>query len=310
MLADLRQPSTSVIICCYTMERWADLVTAVEEVELQGGGDAQILVCVDNNPEMLAMATRELPQATVIANAGERGLSGARNTAVDQATGDVLVFLDDDAFPAPGWLQALLDAFTSGAVAAVGGAATPAWPELRPTWFPREFDWVVGCSYLGMPASRAAVRNVMGCNMAFRREVFDAGLRFSPMVGRTGNNHSGCEETELCIQLRQRWPDMSVVFEPSAVVHHRVPPNRCSWKYFAQRCYAEGRSKARVSALVGPQDALSSEWDYTRRTLPRGFARALEDAVRGELRGLGRSAAIVAGLGITSAGYARGRYVG
>jgi hypothetical protein len=69
-------------------------------------------------------------------------------------------------------------------------------------------------------------------------------------------------------------------------------------------------SKARVSALVGPQDALSSEWDYTRRTLPRGLVRGLRDAVTGEVRGLARSAAIVAGLGITSAGYARGRYVG
>jgi hypothetical protein len=65
-----------------------------------------------------------------------------------------------------------------------------------------------------------------------------------------------------------------------------------------------------VSALVGPEDALSSEWDYTRHTLPEGVVRGLRDAVTGEVRGLARSVAIVAGLGITSAGYARGRYVG
>jgi GT2 family glycosyltransferase len=299
----------SVIICCYTMDRWSDLVAAVHEVERQAGDSAQVLVCVDHNDTLLRRASEALPRATVVASTHQRGLSGARNSAVEQASGDILVFLDDDAVPAEGWLRALLEPFASDDVAAVGGAATPAWPERRPGWFPGEFDWVVGCSYLGQPSQRAQVRNVMGCNMAFRREVFDAGLRFSPAVGRNGNDSGGCEETELCIQLRRLWPGSAVVFEPGAVVRHRVPASRTSWAYFARRCYAEGRSKARVSALVGPEDALSSEWDYTRRTLPRGLVRGLRDAVTGEVRGLARSAAIVAGLGITSAGYARGRYV-
>jgi glycosyltransferase involved in cell wall biosynthesis len=299
----------SVIICCYTMDRWSDLVAAVHEVERQAGDSAEVLVCVDHNDTLLRRASEALPRATVVASTHQRGLSGARNSAVEQASGDILVFLDDDAVPAEGWLRALLEPFASDDVAAVGGAATPAWPDRRPGWFPGEFDWVVGCSYLGQPSQRAQVRNVMGCNMAFRREVFDAGLRFSPAVGRNGNDSGGCEETELCIQLRRLWPESAVVFEPGAVVRHRVPASRTSWAYFARRCYAEGRSKARVSALVGPEDALSSEWDYTRRTLPRGLVRGLRDAVTGEVRGLARSAAIVAGLGITSAGYARGRYV-
>ena len=310
MLAEAGRSRLSVIICCYTMDRWSDLTEAVREVERQAGDSAQVLVCVDHNDTLFQRASEALPRATVVRNTHERGLSGARNSAVEQTSGDVLVFLDDDAVPAEGWLDALLEPFATDDVAAVGGAATPAWPTRRPGWFPGEFDWVVGCSYLGLPVDRALVRNVMGCNMAFRREVFESGLRFSPAIGRKGNDSGGCEETELCIQVRRRWSESAVVFEPRAVVRHRVPPSRCSWAYFARRCYAEGRSKARVSALVGPEDALSSEWDYTRRTLPRGLARGLRDAVTGEVRGLARSAAIVAGLGLTSAGYARGRYVG
>ena len=310
MFTDARQAPTSVVICCYTMERWPDLVEAVAEVDRQAGGRAEIVVCVDHNAALLERAQEELPRATVIENIHERGLSGARNTAVEHASGDVLVFLDDDAVPGPGWLRALMEPFADGKVAVVGGAAAPAWPGLRPGWFPPEFDWVVGCSYVGLPVRRTAVRNVMGCNMAFRREVFKAGLRFSPAVGRTGNDTAGCEETELCIQVHRLWPDVAIVLEPEAVVRHRVPSDRCSWSYFARRCYAEGRSKARVAGLVGQQDALSTEWEYTRRTLPRGFGRGLREAVAGEMGGLGRSAAILAGLGITSAGYARGRFVG
>jgi glycosyltransferase involved in cell wall biosynthesis len=309
MAVEGERPSTSVIICCYTMDRWADLVAAVAETDRQGGGRAEIIVCVDHNDTLLERARDELAPATVVANIHERGLSGARNTAVEHASGEVLVFLDDDAVPAPGWLAALLEPFHEATVAGTGGAATPAWPLHRPDWFPAEFDWVVGCSYRGQPDRRAPVRNVMGCNMAFRREVFKAGLRFSPTVGRTGDDTAGCEETELCIQVRRLWPDVSIVLEPRAVVRHRVPASRCSWSYFARRCYAEGRSKARVSGLVGRQDALSAEWDYTRRTLPRGVGRGLRDAVAGDRSGLRRSTAIVAGLGITSAGYARGRFL-
>lgn len=311
MRADAPASTLSVIVCCYTMDRWHDLVEAVGEVARQSSASAQILVCVDHNDELFRRASDALPRATVVRNTHQPGLSGARNAAVEQASGDVLVFLDDDAAPADGWLDALLGAFDAGDdVVAVGGAATPAWPTHRPSWFPSEFDWVVGCSYLGLPDTLAPVRNVMGCNMAFRREVFDAGLRFSPAVGRNGNDSGGCEETELCIQVRQHWREAEILHQPSAVVRHRVPPSRCSWSYFARRCYAEGRSKARVSDLVGRQDALRTERAYTRRTLPAGVRRGVLDGVAGDRWGLGRSAVIVAGLGITTAGYIRERYVG
>ena len=298
----------SVIICCYTLDRWRDLCAGVSEVQRQSDGNAQILVCVDHNDDLRRRASAELAGVTVLENTLERGLSGARNCAVAQATGDVIVFLDDDAVPGPGWWTSLLQPFGSPEVMAVGGAAEPRWPGHRPTWFPTEFDWVVGCSYVGLPVQQAPVRNVMGCNMAFRTEVFRAGLRFETSVGRTAVNVEGCEETELCIRLRGVFPEAQIVFEPGAVVRHRVPTSRCSVGYFVRRCYAEGTSKARVAELVGPQDALSSEWTYTRRVLPRGVGRGLRDAVTGEVGGLGRSAAIVLGLGSTSFGFARGRY--
>lgn len=308
MFADAVPPSASVVICCYTMERWADLVRAVAEVDRQVEDGSEILVCVDHNDALLERARTEIPRATSIENIHDRGLSGARNTAVEHASGEVVVFLDDDAFPAPGWLSALLDPFAEPSVVAVGGAATPVWPDERPGWFPAEFDWVVGCSYVGLPVRRTPVRNVMGCTMAIRRDVFKAGLRFSSEVGRTGNDTAGCEETELCIQAQRLWPEATIVYEPTSVVRHRVSSERASWRYFSRRCFAEGRSKARVSGLVGQHDALSTEWDYTRRTLPRGVGRGVREAVTGEASGLARSAAIVAGLGITSAGYLRGRY--
>jgi GT2 family glycosyltransferase len=310
MRAERTRPhTTSVVICCYTMERWDDLRAGVVEVLRQSTPDVETVVCVDHNPELSQRARSELGGVRVIDNTKEPGLSGARNCGVEETRGEVVVFLDDDAVPGPGWLAALTAPFADPRVKAVGGAAEPSWPLQRPSWFPREFDWVVGCSYLGLPERRQRVRNVMGCNMAIHRSVFEAGIEFQSGVGRGATNVDGGEETELCIRVQQRWPDAQILFEPSAVVAHRVSDQRTSWRYFARRCYAEGRSKARVSGYVGAGDALSTEWAYTRRVLPQGVRAGVREAVTGHVDGLARSATIVLGLGITSAGYLRGRYV-
>jgi glucosyl-dolichyl phosphate glucuronosyltransferase len=90
------------------------------------------------------------------------------------------------------------------------------------------------------------------------------------------------------------------------VISHLVPAERCRFAYFRARCYAEGLSKALVTASVGTTDGLASERRYTTRTLPIGVVRGVADAVRGDSSGLGRAGAIMAGLAATAAGYAAG----
>jgi hypothetical protein len=69
----------------------------------------------------------------------------------------------------------------------VGGSATAVWTGgPRPRWLPAEFDWIVGCTYVGQPTRTAHVRNLVGCNMSFRREVFDIAGGFSDRIGRVG----------------------------------------------------------------------------------------------------------------------------
>jgi glucosyl-dolichyl phosphate glucuronosyltransferase len=134
---------------------------------------------------------------------------------------------------------------------------------------------------------------------------------FREGVGRIGQRPLGCEETELCIRLRQRSPESRILLVPDAVVDHHVTPDRHGFAYFRQRCFAEGISKAAVTDQVGTGDGLSSERSYVTRTLPRGVVAGLRVALRGPSRrdGVGRAAAIVAGVAMTTAGYARGRLV-
>jgi len=299
--------TVSVVICAYTEQRWHDLVVAVASVDRQTVPALEVVVVCDHNAELLERVRRELPGVLSVANSDQRGLSGARNSGIAAVGGEIVAFLDDDAVAAPDWLDRLIRGYAGPDVIGVGGTVEPLWSEGRPRWFPPEFDWVVGCSYRGAPEVTAPVRNVIGANMSFRRDVLDAVGCFRNGIGRVGCRPVGCEETELCIRARHADATTTILFEPAAAVRHRVSPERSRWRYFWSRCYAEGRSKALVSRFAGAADALASERTYVRRTLPRGVARGISDAVRRrDPGGVGRAAAIVAGLAVTTAGYAAG----
>lgn len=311
--------SVTIVVCAYTMDRWDDLQAGVRAAAQQlqeSGRRGRVLVVVDHNDDLLAKAS-ELAGACVhiVANTRVRGLSGGRNTAIGLADTDLVVFLDDDATPEPGWLDALLAPFANDDVLITGGAATPEWPDgaSRPVSLPAaaagrgELDWVVGCTYAGQPATLTPVRNVMGCNMAFRSEVFDTAGLFGEDLGRVGRVPYGCEETELCIRALGRHPGARILFEPRSMVRHRVSPDRLAWNYLWRRSYAEGISKAAVTERTSHQASLSTELAYTTRVLPRGVLRELGSLPRTRTRGLGGAFAIVSAFAATAAGYVVGR---
>ena len=269
--------TTGVVVCAYTLDRWDDIVMAVESLEGQLPEPEQIVLVIDHNAELLERSRSVwADRHTVVANAGDRGLSGARNTGIAWCATDIVAFLDDDAAARPGWLAALAAPYADPAVAATGGVAVPRWPGIAaPATVPVELRWVVGCTYEGQPTEIADVRNVMGCSMSFRGSVLVAVGGFADGIGRVGSRPLGCEETELCIRIHQHDPLARIVFVPDSIVDHRVGIERTGWSYLVRRSYAEGLSKAAIGKLVGSHDALSTERAYTRSVLPRGIVREL-----------------------------------
>ena len=140
--------------------------------------------------------------------------------------------------------------------------------------------------------------------MSFRRAELEAADGFSADMGRVGGRMLHCEDTEFCIRATADRPEAVILHRPEAVVRHYVPAPRTSWSYFRARCYTEGLAKARISRMVGADRGLASERRYVTRTLPGGIARGLGSGTR---EGVARAAAIVAGLGLTAAGYVVGR---
>jgi glycosyltransferase involved in cell wall biosynthesis len=307
----LSGPDVSVVICVYTEDRWEDILAAVASVRTQSYPARETLLVVDHNPALLDRLTKEykeVEEVRVFANAGPRGLSAGRNTGIAASRGEVIAFLDDDAVAERDWLRHFAAAYDDPRVMAVGGRTVPIWASgRRPGWFPEEFDWVVGCTYKGIPSGLVRVRNVLGGNASFRRVAFDAAGGFATGIGRDGDKRPlGCEETELCIRLSRARPDAVLLIDDRAVIHHRVPEAREDFGYFRTRAYAEGLSKALVARSVGADKGLESERRYATRVLPSGVVRGLRDAALARPGGAGRAGAIVAGVFTAAGGYVVG----
>ncbi|MBT2389437.1 glycosyltransferase family 2 protein [Streptomyces sp. ISL-1] len=311
----------SVVICAYTEDRWEDILAAVDSVRRQSLPALETLLVVDHNPALLDRLAEQYEdygehsesaadgeKVRVLANAGPRGLSAGRNTGIAAARGEFVAFLDDDAVAERDWLRYFAEGYDDRRVMAVGGRTMAAWASgRRPVWFPEEFDWVVGCTYRGLPPGKVRVRNVLGGNASFRRSAFDASGGFATGIGRDGDKRPlGCEETELCIRLSKALPDGVLLIDDRAVIHHKVPAARERFGYFRTRAYAEGLSKALVARSVGADKGLESERRYTTRVLPAGVVRGLRDAVLARPGGAGRAGAIVAGVAAAAGGYVVG----
>jgi glycosyltransferase involved in cell wall biosynthesis/GT2 family glycosyltransferase len=300
-------PTISVVICAYTRERLGVLGEGIDSLRAQTLAPHEVVLVIDHAPDLLEEARGLWPDVKVVPNREKQGLSGARNSGVAEASGEVVAFLDDDAIARPDWLRRLAETYADPNVYGAGGTVRPRWVEGKPGWFPPEFDWVVGCTHSGMPRQLEPVRNLVGANMSFRRQPLIEVGGFSHDLGRVGTLPVGCEETDLSIRVHQRWPEAEILYDPAAAVDHVVPGSRGRVRYFLDRCRAEGRSKAVLTGMVGSDDGLSSERSYVRRTLPLGFLRDLGDALRGDPSGLGRAAMIVVGLAATTADYLRVR---
>lgn len=295
--------SATVIICAYTLERWAELTIAMSTVQEQAP-TVRVILVIDHNEDLYERSVQRWPEALVVKNVDAPGLSSARNTGLALVSSEVVVFLDDDAYPLRGWLPALLGPLQSPEFVAVGGAAYPIWPsDRRPAWLPEELLWIVGCSFEGQPRSELGVRNVMGCNMAFRTEALREVGGFNPAMGRIGSFPVGGEETEVCLLLQQRSQSARIGFTPASAVNHHVTRERTTFGYLVRRSFCEGLSKAQLASRTSSGRALSTETGYVTRVLP---AAVLRELARPQSGGLLAAAGICVSVVAAGWGYLRG----
>ncbi len=258
--------AVSVIVSTYTKKRTNDVLKCLESLESQELIPDEILLVLDPDDELVKHYKKACRDYKVkIVKSEGYGLSKARNTGVRISKGDIIAFIDDDAWADKLWLKSIIKNFEDPDVYGVGGRIVPAFDGKRPKWLPEELDWVVGCTYKGMPENRAEIRNPIGANMAFRREAFEEIGLFRSEVGRYGNKLLSGEEAEFAMRLKKLKPNVKIIYEPSAIVYHRVPKNKTKLGYVLRRAYYEGFSKA----LLSKEYSLKNEASYLKFLLIR-----------------------------------------
>lgn len=239
----------SIIICTHnrcwdlqeSLDALIDLSYPKEDYEIivvdNGSQDSTAQIC--QNASAQCNNLRYLREDTP-------GLSHARNTGIEQARGEFIAFLDDDALPEPDWLEKLEVCFKDTRVVCVGGMVRPVWQKLTgwPDWLhPRLIGYFTVIDYpmfrrLSYPSCPA------GTNVAFRKTVFEEVGTFNTQLGRTGTSLLSGEEADLCIAIDKA--GYQIVYTPEAVVHHRIHEKRLTQDWVLQRSHWGGISSAIV----------------------------------------------------------------
>jgi glycosyltransferase involved in cell wall biosynthesis len=296
----------SVIICAYTLDRWELLNKSLQSVVQQETQPIEVILCIDHNNDMFKRCVLELPptfshapwEFRVIENRYDTRLGGARTSAAEIATGDVLAFLDDDAYATPSWLRRLMDVYDDATVFAVGGAPIAVYEVDRPRWFPFECNWIFGCAYRGLPKRRRPVDHLIGANMSVRREALMS------WGGFHSDNH---DDMDLSHRTSHAYGVASVVYEPKAVVYHFVPKGRLTWSYFWRRCFYVNKGKVKAFRDMDEASNLRAETRFALRSLSRALVSETRELLRGDPYAPVRYLALLSALALGGVGAIVGR---
>lgn len=245
-----RGRDVSVVIC--TRNRSPVLAETLAEVVADGysAGRWEVLV-VDNastdDTGKIAgsMAGRHQDLIRVVVE-DRVGLSAARNRGIAEARFPIVAFIDDDARPVAGWLEALTAVFDDPAVVCAGGPVDPDFEGQLPEWFregylPYLTAWDLGDRAIDLHYNEYP----RGANVAFRGDALARWGGFSPDLGRKGSSLLSCEETELCLRMERGGG--RIVYVPGARVRHLVVADRVTPEWMVRRFEAQGASEAIIN---------------------------------------------------------------
>lgn len=269
----------TVAICTYNRaDQLAETLDHVLSQEVPSSLEWELLVVdnasTDDTPRVAERfaAASETPVRYV--HEDRQGISWARNTAVDAARGDVIVFTDDDVIPEPDWLTNVAETFRSRDCAGMGGRVLERWEFEPPDWWSATKDElnsaIVGFHPDGGP--RPLEIPPFGANMAFRRDVFERHGGFRTDLGRSGDELISGEDTEFGRRLLDA--DEVIWYAPDATVHHPVSPERATKDYFRRWYYDYGRTAVRRGGVPESAPRIFGVPRYLYRELAEELLKA------------------------------------
>jgi len=241
----------AVCICTYNRADMLQMVLKKLDSMIFPAGISVAVLIIDNNSSdhtasvVHKFVTRRPDMFRYIFES-RQGLSCARNRGLQETESDVIAFLDDDAVPRDGWLEALLEGYAEGAdVGAVGGQALLAFqsPSL-PRWFKKPlFPYFSEkeAAGTGLQTCSRPDEFPFGANISFLRCAAVAAGGFNPNLGRSGKKMLSGEEVELCMRLRNL--GYRILLHPKSIVDHYMPQERITLTNLMRQAWADGQCR-------------------------------------------------------------------
>jgi glycosyltransferase involved in cell wall biosynthesis len=201
--------------------------------------------CTDDTPRVVRGAAVTFPVPLKYVFEKVAGRCAAMNSGIAQASGRIIVTVDDDVRVAPDYLDQVGAAFASLKCDYIGGRVHPLWRGQRPAWLPahRTRHWaVIALLDEGMQPFEWGSTLPLGCNMAFTRHAFELTGPWNNDVGRKAGTLLGQEVREWCIRARER--GLRGWYAPGVFVEHVIHADRLNKAYFRRWFYWRGISRA------------------------------------------------------------------
>jgi GT2 family glycosyltransferase len=255
-LVDGNWPSISVVVCSYNGAR--TIRDTLEGLRDLAYPDYEVIVVNDGSTDPTPAIAAEYGFRLI--STENRGLSNARNTGWEAARGEIVAYIDDDAYPDPHWLHYLGFTFMHTDYVGVGG------PNIAPPGDGPIADCVANAP--GGPVhvllSDTEAEHIPGCNMAFRRDALAAIGGFDPRYRTAG------DDVDVCWRLQARGGKIG--FHAAAMDwHHRRNSVKTYWKQ--QQGY--GKAEALLEEKWFEKYNAAGHFTWSGRLYGKGLTEAL-----------------------------------
>jgi glycosyltransferase involved in cell wall biosynthesis len=234
----MSNPIISIVICTYNRGNLLPGCLAALVNQTAAPSLYEIVVINNNSTDNTEKITGDLVKDHSnirLVTESEQGLSPSRNRGYQEAKGEYVAYIDDDAKAAPNWVETAVKIVNEAQPDIFGGPIYPFYRSSKPAWFKDEYEIRVHAQQTGWMESGW----LSGSNIVFKKTFLTNSTGFNPQFGMKGDSFGYHEETQLVLEAFQN--KKRIYYSLDLIVNHLVPEYKYSLAYFIYSRYKSGK---------------------------------------------------------------------